>query len=111
MISNPSPLRLVSQKWILYIGFLYPVAQPKMIRGMFAHPDLIAPCQNNSPGRTRQQSPNRAPNPSTDAQNPHPIILRTCNRGELERLGKPKSHQMSKSMWGEFWTAAGNQAL
>jgi hypothetical protein len=31
-------------------------------------------------------------------------ILRTCQRRKPERLDKPKSHQLSKSMCGEFWT-------
>ena len=42
---------------------------------------------------------------ATDAQNPHPRILRTCHRSKPQRLDKPKSHQMSKSRWGEFWTS------
>src|SRR5687767_14095618 len=30
--------------------------------------------------------------------------MRNCQRRKPERLDKPKSHQMSKSMCGEFWT-------
>lgn len=41
----------------------------------------------------------------TGVQNPHPRILSTCRRGELERVDKPESHQMSKSRSGEFWTS------
>jgi hypothetical protein len=47
---------------------------------------------------------------ATDAQNPHQRVLRIYDRGKSVRLDKPKSHQMSKSNKGEFWTSEGPAA-